>query len=216
MSAAVRPDALLLITTTCPHCPSMLRSLSDLVKQGVIGRLEVVNITARPDIARHHGVRSVPWVKLGEFELEGLLTLGELRQWADRAGSSAGLGEYFHELLKSGELDKVGAQVARGGQPLKALVRLLGDADTELTVRIGVNAVIEGLEGKPVLSEIIPLLVELARHRDAHVRGDAAHLLSHTHLPEVRPVLTTLLKDEVADVREIAREGLERLTSTLG
>jgi thiol-disulfide isomerase/thioredoxin len=210
MSTA-RPDALLLLTTACPHCPSMLRSLSDLVKQGVIGRLEVVNITTRPDVAQKLGVRSVPWVKIGEFELEGLHTLGELRQWAERAGSAAGLGEYFHELLKSGELDKVSSQVARGGQPLKMLVRLLGDPDTELTVRIGVNAVIEGMEGQPVLAEVMSPLSELVRHRDAHVRGDAAHLLSYTHLPEARPVLKALLKDNVADVREIAREGLERL-----
>jgi thiol-disulfide isomerase/thioredoxin len=206
-----RPDALLLITSSCPHCPGMLQSLSTLVKQGVIGRLEAVNIEVHPEVAQHHGVRSVPWLKLGEFELEGLHTPAELRQWADRAGSPAGLSEYFHELLKAGQLDKVSGIAAHGGPPLQALLQLLGDPDTELTVRIGVNAVIEGLEGKLVLAEAMAPLTELARHADAHVRGDAAHLLSHTHRPEARPLLEELLQDENADVREIAREGLERL-----
>jgi thiol-disulfide isomerase/thioredoxin len=213
MATEARPDALLLLTTTCPHCPKVLASLAELVKQGVIGRLEVVNITARPAVARKFGVRSVPWMKIGEFELQGLYTPAELRQWAERAGSFDGLGEYFHELLKSGQLDQVTAQVARGGHPLKVLIRLLGDADTELTVRIGVNAVVESLEGQPVLAEAVAPLIELARHRESHVRGDAAHLLSYTHQPEARPLLKTLLKDENADVREIATEGLERLNA---
>lgn len=207
------PDALLLVTTTCPVCPKAIAAMGELVKEGTLGRLEVVNITTRPDIARKYGVRSVPWTKIGEFELQGLHTPAELRQWAQRAGSFDGLGEYFHELLKGGQLDQVTAQVARGGHPLKMLIRLLGDPDTELTVRIGVNAVIEALEGKPVLAEVIGPLTELARHRDAHVRGDAAHLISHTHRPEAGPLLKTLLKDENADVRDIAREGLERLSA---
>ena len=42
------PDALLLISTHCPHCPAMLASLADLVKQGTIGRLEAVNLEQHP------------------------------------------------------------------------------------------------------------------------------------------------------------------------
>ena len=42
------PDALLLISTHCPHCPAMLTALADLVKQGTVGRLEVVNLEQRP------------------------------------------------------------------------------------------------------------------------------------------------------------------------
>lgn len=206
-----RPDALLLLTSTCPHCPGMLQSLSQLVKQGVIGRLEAVNIETHPEVAQQHGVRSVPWLKLGEFELEGLHSLAELRQWAERAGSPAGLGEYFHELLKGGQLARVSADAERGGAALQALLQLLGDPDTELTVRIGINAIVEGLEGKPLLAEALAPLSALARHADAHVRGDAAHLLSYTHLPAARPLLTELLRDSNADVREIAREGLARL-----
>ena len=47
-------------------------------RTGDIGRLEVVNIGARPDIAQQFGVRTVPWVRLGPFELEGLRSPAEL------------------------------------------------------------------------------------------------------------------------------------------
>ena len=76
------PEAVLLLSTQCPHCPTVLQGLSELVKQGVISRLEVVNINVRPEIAERHGIRSVPWVKIGDFELEGLHSPAELRRWA--------------------------------------------------------------------------------------------------------------------------------------
>ena len=96
------PDALLLIASGCPHCPTVLQGLSELVKAGVIGRLEVVNIGAHPEIAQGHGVRGVPWLRLGPFELEGLRAPAELRRWAERAGSNAGMADYVAELLKTG------------------------------------------------------------------------------------------------------------------
>lgn len=211
MTASNRPDALLLLTTTCPYCPAVLAALNDLVKSGDIGRLEVVNIGTHPEIAKQYGVRTVPWVRIGPFELEGLRSPAELKQWVERAGTPEGLAEYFHELLKEGALPKVSTQAARDPAALDALLRLLGDTDTELTVRIGINAVFEELEGSPTLQRAVETLIALSTHRDAHIRGDAAHLLSLTHNPSVQLHLERLLQDEIADVREIAREGLERL-----
>lgn len=40
------PPALLLISTHCPRCPAAMSALSSLVKSGVIGQLEVVNLDA--------------------------------------------------------------------------------------------------------------------------------------------------------------------------
>jgi len=213
MTGTDRPDALLLLTSICPYCPAVLESLNQLVKSGDIGRLEVVNIGTHPEVAEQHGVRTVPWVRIGPFELEGLRTPAELKQWVERAGTPEGLAEYFHELLKEGALPKVSAQAARDPAALDALLRLLGDADTELTVRIGINAVFEGLEGNTALQRTVPALIALSTHRDAHIRGDAAHLLSLSHSSSARTHLEHLLRDEVADVREIAREGLERLAA---
>ena len=129
MPTTARPDALLLITSTCSHCPSVLQALSELVKAGHIGRLEVVNIGFHPEVAQHHSVRSVPWIRIGEFELEGRYLMAELRQWAERAGTPAGLAEYFHDQLKNGALALMEAASAWTGQILAmdaaALRRLL-------------------------------------------------------------------------------------------
>jgi hypothetical protein len=55
MTGTDRLDALLLLASTCPYCPTVLAAPGDLVKSGDVGRLEVVNIGARPDIAQQHG-----------------------------------------------------------------------------------------------------------------------------------------------------------------
>jgi len=212
--AATRPDALLLLTASCPYCPTVLQGLSELVKSGHIGRLEVVNIGVHPEIAQQHGVRTVPWLRLGPFELEGLRSPAELRTWAERAGSLEGMSEYFRELLKSGKLPKVSAAVRADGSRLEALLQLFDDPELEIAVRVGISAVFEELEGDDMLLGTLDSLLRFTAHRDAHIRADAAHLLSLTRSPQAVAPLERLLQDENADVREIAREGLERLQST--
>jgi thiol-disulfide isomerase/thioredoxin len=61
------PDALLFITPVCTHCPSVLQSLSELVKQAQVGKLTVVNIAAHPEQAAEYDVRGAPWLRLGDF-----------------------------------------------------------------------------------------------------------------------------------------------------
>ena len=39
-----KPSALLLIATGCQHCPTVLQNLSELIKEGRLSSLEVVNI----------------------------------------------------------------------------------------------------------------------------------------------------------------------------
>src|SRR4030066_1111552 len=138
---SAKPDALLLLTSTYPYCPTVLAALGDLVKSGDIGRLEVVNIGAHPEVAQQHGVRTVPWVRLGPFELEGRRSPAELKQWGERAGTPEGLAEYFHELLKEGALPKVSTQAARDPAAPDALLNLLGHRGAEFPGRVGIIAV---------------------------------------------------------------------------
>ena len=44
------PDALLFITPGCPHCPGVLQGLSEMVKQGTIGKLTVINAASHPEL----------------------------------------------------------------------------------------------------------------------------------------------------------------------
>jgi len=103
-NSATKPAALLLMGTHCPYCPGVLKSLQALLASGDISELETRNIEENPEIARELGVRSVPWVRIGSFELEGLRSEKELRDWAIKAASDSGGSDWLNELLASGNI----------------------------------------------------------------------------------------------------------------
>ncbi|TCK18759.1 thioredoxin-like protein [Thiogranum longum] len=209
------PDALLLLTSRCPYCPTVLQGLSELVKSGKIGRLEVVNIEIHPEVAEQHGARGVPWIRIGDFELEGLHSPAELAEWAQHASSQSGLSDGFAALLKDGQLGKVINTIRNNPRHLDALLHLAAAPETELTVRIGISAVLEDLQGSPVLQEKLPALLELSQHEDPRIRTDAAHYLMLTGLPQAAERLQAMTGDSDSSVREVASDELAELHELL-
>jgi len=205
------PDALLLISTACPHCPAMLSSLADLVKQGVIGRLEAVNLEQHPEIGQTLGVRSVPWLRLGRIELAGMHSKAELAEWANKADSDAGMADYFHMLLKEGQLPRAQAMIEADPTLLSAVLPIVGNVEASLNVRLGAGVLLENFADTDTLHALLPRLGELSQHADARVRADACHYLGLTGNPAARPWLEARRDDDDADVREIAAESLEKL-----
>jgi thioredoxin-like negative regulator of GroEL len=211
MATKSSPGAQMLLGTHCPHCAAVLNSLSELVKQGVISQLEVVNLEQKPEIARGLGVRSVPWVKIGQFEFVGLHSQGEFKSWAEQAGSEQGMTKYIEQLLGEGEVKRVLDMIGEDHHLLHALTGLVSDADAKINARLGVGVIMEEYEGKQALLALVPELAELTRHEDARVRSDACHYLSLTKDASVRQVIEPLLDDDHAEVREVAAESLAAL-----
>lgn len=207
------PDALLLLAPGCPHCPTVLDSLARLVKDGRLGSLEVVNIAVRPERAQALAVRSVPWVRIGDFAFEGSRSQDELARWALLAGSDEGVREYVSLRLKAGALSELERTIAQRPQWLPALLPLLADPGTELHLRIGLAALFESMAGDPQLQQLVPMLGELSRHADHRVRSDACHYLAISRSPDAIPYLRDRLQDAESEVREIAADGLAELAA---
>lgn len=205
------PDALLLIAPGCPHCPIVLQGLSELVKVGAIGRLEVVNVAAHPEVAAELGARSAPWTRIGPYVLEGAQTPGALKAWAEKAAAGSGGADYLRELLSSGRLKEAETYLETNGDRLADVLTLVGDPEAPMQVRIGANALLEGREGSEALASLVPGLGELSEHADHRVRCDACHLLGLTGSPDAAPFLRARLGDDSTEVREIAEESLESL-----
>jgi thiol-disulfide isomerase/thioredoxin len=205
------PDALLLISTHCPHCPAMLAALVDLVKQGAVGRLEAVNLEQHPEVGQTLGVRSVPWLRIGRIELAGAHSKAELAEWAAKADSAAGLADWFHLLLKEGQLPRAQAAIDADPALLAAVLPIVGNVDASLNVRLGAGVLFETFAGTAALRALLPRLGELSRHADARVRADACHTLGLSGDAAARPWLQARLQDDNADVREIAAESLAAL-----
>ncbi len=200
------PHALLLITTDCAHCPPVLDALSRMIKDGIIGHLEVINAALHPEKARALGATSAPWIMIGQFELTGRYSEQELRNWADLATTHTGLGSYFTHLLENRGLDQIINTVKQHPDRLEDLMQLLGDLETPMAVRIGVGAAIEELQELQLLTPAIPKLIELTMSDQPQIRADACHYLGLTGSTDALPAVQSLLLDEDSEVREIAAE----------
>jgi glutaredoxin len=203
------PDALMLMGTHCPYCPSVLKALQALLESGDISHLETHNIEENPEIARELGVRSVPWVRIGPFELEGLRSEKEFREWAVKAAANEGHTDWLDELLSSGNISKPLERIKSDPTAMDALLKLFADPDTQLNTQIGISAIMEDLQGTDTLRAIVDQLGELTQHKDARVRGDACHYLALSGSPKAAAFIKPLLDDSDANVREIAKESLE-------
>ncbi|NIA03383.1 MAG: HEAT repeat domain-containing protein [Nitrospirae bacterium] len=205
------PDALMLMGTRCPYCPGVLKALQALVESGHIGQLETHVIEENPEIARELGVRSVPWVRIGPFELEGLRSEKELREWAEKAATGGDLTDWLNEQLGNGNIDAAVAKIRADRTGMDALLTLFTDPDTPLNIHIGISAIMEELQGSDLLREHIDQLGALTRHDEARVRGDACHFLSLAGDQQAIGYIKPLLTDTDANVRELAQDSLTTL-----
>ena len=204
------PAATLLITPQCPHCPGVISALLALLKEGNIGKLEIINIVEHPEIAQQKGVRSVPWTQIGELELSGAISGKELEKWVAVAGEQQ-QSDYLIHLLETDRLQQAIEQIKSDPQQLPDLLMLLNDLETPMAVRIGIGAVLEEFEATPFIQPAIKPLLAMLTSEHQQVRADAAHYLSLTADREIIPALEPLLHDADAEVREIAAETIEEL-----
>ncbi|MDX1336025.1 MAG: HEAT repeat domain-containing protein, partial [Gammaproteobacteria bacterium] len=199
----------LLIAPGCPHCGSVSEILSGLVKEGLVGKLEIINLAVHPEAAAEAGTRSVPWFKIGEYSFTGAHTEGEIRSWAEKAAQGEDWTAYYHGLLDNQQLKETSESLKQNPDRLCPLVASLDDKDLPLVVKIGIGAVLEDFEGDASLAECIPQLTELTRSEDPATRADACHYLGLTGSKEILPVISILLDDEAEQVREIAADVLD-------
>jgi len=217
MREKVKPGSqvLMLLGTSCPHCAPVLGSLSELVKEGVVDSLEVINIEKRPEIAVEMGVRSVPWLRIGWFELEGVRSKTELKRWVDNITSENGVGEYYAEILAQGRVKQCLDLLRQHPETIRSVIRLMSDLDEKINVRLGVGVIMEEYAPASEFAGFIPELVAFLQHDDPRLRVDACHYLSLTRNPDMIEIIEPLLDDVSADVREEAQDSIESLKEYL-
>lgn len=189
----------------------MVENLTQLLKQGRLGRLEIINLTVVPLRTTEHGGRSVPWCRIGEFELVGLRSLLELVGWIERIESSGGQADYVAELIAQRRLSDAVARIREMPFILTDLIPMIGGLDVPMAVRIGIGAVIEELEGDSALQYAIPPLAQLTTSVEPQVRADACHYLGLCGDSSVAHMIEALLDDDNGEVSEIASETLALL-----
>jgi len=211
----VSPTVLMLMGTQCAYCGPMMKMLTELMKAGSISELRIVNIEKDPELARKLGVRSVPWLQIGPFELLGSHTKQELAMWLERAASFTGVSDYLAQVLSEGKIDYATRLIERYPQALQNVLQLMADPEAKINVRLGVGVIIEDMAETRQFETVIPQLIEYLSDEDARIRGDACHYLSLTKDSAYIPLIKKLLSDESEEVREIAQDSLDELSALI-
>ena len=204
-------QATLVISASCPHCASVLKSLTELIKEGALAKLEIINIQNAPDYAREKNIRSVPWFSLDGLEFQGEYSKGEIKAWLAKSATRQGKADYLADRLDKGDFRGAVALAREHPEFLQAVFELLAEPETKINVRLGIGALMEELEGSDALRDSVEALGELARHESPQIRADACHYLGMTGNREAVRWLKDCLNDPDGDVREIAEESLEKL-----
>jgi len=215
MTSPKQPEALLLVSPGCQYCRGMHRALDELVASKKISKLTVVDIAEQPQVAKQLGVRSVPWLRIDGFVLEGAHTPGELNKWIEASMQENGWPDYLNHLLDTGGLTLAEKLLKENPERLQALIPLAKNPETPMHVRVGIAAILEGIQGTPEIKQLVPAFIEIAKNSDVKIRADACHYLSLTGSKEAIAALQRYVDDENAMVREIAKEGILELQQTL-
>jgi len=205
------PAVLMLMASRCAYCGPMMQILVELMKAGKMAELRIVNIENAPELAAELGVRSVPWLQIGPFELAGSRTKQEILLWLERASSFDGVSDYLEEVLAEGNIDYARKLVERYPQALENVIDLMANPEAKINVRLGIGVIIEEMAESEPFKAVIPRLIDYLSDDDARVRGDACHYLSLTRNPAYIPHIEKLLSDESEEVREIAQDSLDAL-----
>ncbi|MCK5263655.1 MAG: thioredoxin family protein [Gammaproteobacteria bacterium] len=211
MSNSQVVDAVLMVTSQCPHCASVIESLAEMVKQGELASLEIINLEKKPEMAEKLAVRSVPWVKMGWFELEGLHSQKEFQEKALQAASDEGALAYMAEELQEGRVNKVLSLLDGQHDLIRHVLALLENAEAKINIRLGIGVVMEEYAAAEWFVPYISRLAEYARNKDERVRADVCHYLSLTENKAAIPTIKAMLDDGSEVVREVAEESLEEL-----
>lgn len=202
------PDALLLMTGGCPHCPAALQALTALLKEGAIGKMQVINVAVHIEEAESRGVQSVPWIRIGPFEIDGAATPARLRELAQGVNDDGVFDAWLLETLKAGKRQKFEMLVRNEPQRIHALARLMRNPEASMAVRLGIGAVLESLRGTSLGEPLIPAMGEMLASDDRLLRADACHFLTLIGGEAIRPFMQTCLQAADSELREIAEEWL--------
>ncbi len=201
------PSVILLISTNCPHCSAMLKSLTALIKKGKISTLKTINIEFDQNLAQQEKVRQVPWMKINEFIFSGKLTESELLHWIEKAPKAEAKALYFSWLIENQGLEPLIFQLKKQPSDFETIINIALDQTTPLAVRVGINAIMEEFENTSVLQQFIPILSQDLAQQPANLRADICYYLGLSHQADA--ILKPFLNDDNQDVREIVQEALE-------
>jgi HEAT repeat protein len=115
------------------------------------------------------------------------------------------------EYMGKGFLDNIIALFKQDRSLFRFVADMLGDEN--MRVRLGATALVEELAGEHTtqLRNAVPGIIELLKHENPTIRGDAAYVLGIIKDRSAREALVACLHDSHQSVREVANDALAQI-----
>lgn len=192
----------------CSICTVMKKMLEQLLTRQKIKHFLVTDISKSPEIVEKTGVKSVPWIELGQWVFIGQQTEGEILHWLGKRVDQQGIEDYFTWQMRRGQLNAAEISLKLHPDMLHNLLDLMSRQETGLPTRIGIMALLEGFQGRDELKKLYPQISTGLQHEDARIRVDFCQILVLSGHEHCRTDLLLLTQDEHPEVQETATDAL--------
>ena len=204
-------DIIIYSAPNCSFCHIMIQYLKQLHSNKKITSYTVIDISQKPEEAEKLNIKTVPFLIIKSRVFIGQMTVNEIIHWYAKDESDQGNSDYFNWQLNKGELLATESTLKLNPELLEHAIQLLLDSGTQLSVKIGLMALIESYEGTPLLQAHLPIIKANIRHEDHRIRTDVTELLLLTQHTDAIEPLTKLCKDEHTEVSSAAKDALDEL-----
>jgi len=209
----------LFVATGCSHCPLVLKELSEQLKIGTIAELTVVNIAVDNTRAEQLNVRSVPWFSLSNNHsfmiFSGNYSPKEIQDWLQKAENTNGMNDYIEENLSNGELMTVAQAINIQPTVLSSVIAMLGDEETSMDIRIGLDVLIEQFSGSKILQSYTEQLKKIVLSNVVRLQIDALHYIALTGDIKNKSFLLEQAENTNPQIKEAALEAIETLNDLI-
>lgn len=210
----------LFVATGCSHCPIVLNELSEQLKKGAIAELKITNIAVDNTRADELNIRSVPWFSITSEHsfmiFSGGYTPKEIQGWLKSSQTKKGMTDYIEDCLSNGELMTVSQAIQINPDVLSSVIAMLGDEETSMDIRIGLDVLIEQFSSTETLQNNTNDLKEIALSNIPRLQIDALHYIALTGNIENKTFLQEQVDNKNPQIKEAALEAIETLIDLTG
>lgn len=197
-------------TSHCPNCQAQEKILLQLQALDTSFHFQSINLEQSSGTEIIPPIQSVPTLFINQYRFEGVMTASEINPWLSPENHDK---DYIKHLLKFNQLIQTRHWLQQNQSALSCITELLSDETIDMTVRLGLDVLIEQLAEDKLLKTLTEPFGELLKTITDSLCIDILHYLAMIGSVEAMAYIGTCTSHPHPEVQRIAIELLEELNS---
>ena len=139
----------------------------------------------------------------------------EIQKWLKASQTTEGMSDYIEESLSTGELMTIVQAINIQPEVLGSVIAMLGDEETSMDIRIGLDVLIEQFSKTKILQNYTSELKAIALSNIPRLQIDALHYIALTGNIENKIFLQEQAENTNPQIKEAALEAIETLNDLI-